>query len=438
MLVPPENCGLVEPGIYRCSKLDQDNFPFLETLNLKSIVIVDAEKPPGPLKRFIEANNVELFNLGALKISNHHHTGVNSSSGKLEEEGSSNGSTSSSGNADVNDLEPINVNTTKDKNDLWMLIEKNLILRAFELLLNKTKHNLLLVDSSLTLVGILRKIQKWNFNSIVNEYRTFAGTSTKNNYFAETFLELVEPELIAYEIHRFNSESKQPEKTLYKSPEFRRESRNASRTSVDDEASFDDRNSDTQSIDDDEMDDELLSASPQIPTNLLKLVELRKNDTSRDSEPDVDSVTPGSSPRYTRGSRNNSFTSDMIFSATRSNFERRRSSIDSLVRPSPSNIKFRQGARAPDRRAARDSFSKGSFSESLKEFKDSFKRPDDNELQQKYGFYYYKSFKENPYTSQKVNAIKIQLPQDTKLPAWFRSQRDYWEANFRKLNGLIE
>ena len=225
-------------------------------------------------------------------------------------------------------------------------------------------RELLLVDSSLTLVGILRKIQKWNFNSIVNEYRTFAGTSTKNNYFAETFLELVEPELIAYEIHRFNSESKQPEKTLYKSPEFRRESRNASRTSVDDEASFDDRNSDTQSIDDDEMDDELLSASPQIPTNLLKLVELRKNDTSRDSQPDVDSVTPGSSPRYTRGSRNNSFTSDMIFSATRSNFERRRSSIDSLVRPSPSNIKFRQGARAPDRRAARDSFSKGSFSES--------------------------------------------------------------------------
>lgn len=438
MLVPPENCGLVEPGIYRCSKLEQDNFPFLETLSLKSIVIVDAEKPPGPLKRFIETNNVELYNLGGLKISNHHHTGVNSSSGKSEELGSI-GSSTSSTNTDNNELEVINVHTAKDKNDLWMLIEKNIVLRAFELLLNRTKHNLLLVDSSLTLVGILRKLQKWNFNSIVNEYRTFAGSTNKNNYFAETFLELIEPELIPFEVHRSNSEAKNLSRSLAKSPEFRKESREMSRTSVDDDVSLDDRASDTQSIDDDEIDDELLSASPQIPTNLLKLVELRKNDSSRESDHESDQITPGSSPRYSRGSRNNSFTSDMIYSATRSNFERRRSSIESMMRPSPSNMKFRQGPRPSDRRSARESFGKGSFSDSLKEFKESFRKNDEAEaerLQQKHGYFYYKCPANS--SNESIGAIKIKLPQDAKLPAWFLRQRDLWETHFRKLNAMSD
>lgn len=46
MLVPPENFGIVETGIYRSTKLESENFPFLQTLDLKSIIILDTEKPP--------------------------------------------------------------------------------------------------------------------------------------------------------------------------------------------------------------------------------------------------------------------------------------------------------------------------------------------------------------------------------------------------------
>lgn len=430
MLVPPENCGLVEPGIYRCSKLDPDNFPYLDTLELRSIVLVDAEKPPGPLKRFIELKNIDLYNLGALKISNHHHTGASSSSGKSEEEETA----SSASGASRHQLEVIPVNTTKSRNDSWMLIEKNLIVQAFELLLDKSKHNLLLVDSSLTLVGILRKMQKWNFNSVVNEYRTFASTNGKNSYFAETFLELVEPELIPFEVHRL-SETRS-DHSLRTSPDLPRRSRRASRTSVEDSDNYSDNSVEnvTESLaentfDDDDMDDAMLSASPQIPTNLLKLVELRKD--RDDADPDI---TPSSSPHYTRTSRNNSFTSDMLLAATRSNFDRRRSSLDALARAGSSS---RRPVPRTDRLNGRDSFSRGSFGESLREFKDSFRREDDAErAQQKYGYYYYKSTQEGSHTFEDVNSISIKLPPEAKLPGWFRRQRDCWEERFRRLNGM--
>ena len=191
MLVPPENFGLVELGVYRCSKFELDNLPFLETLNLRSIVLLDAEKPPRSLESFLSANNIALYNIGGLKISNHHHTGINSGAGDEYEEWRH--------RKLISDIESIDLSSRDNRNDLWMLIEKNLILRAFELILNRNKHNLLLVDSLLTLVGILRKIQRWNFNSVVNEFRTYAGSSSKNNYFAENLLDLIQLELIPYE-----------------------------------------------------------------------------------------------------------------------------------------------------------------------------------------------------------------------------------------------
>ncbi|KAM9916820.1 hypothetical protein OXX80_013467, partial [Metschnikowia pulcherrima] len=46
MLIPPDNFGMVEPGFYRCSKLEADHLPFLETLQLKSLILLDVAKPP--------------------------------------------------------------------------------------------------------------------------------------------------------------------------------------------------------------------------------------------------------------------------------------------------------------------------------------------------------------------------------------------------------
>ncbi|ODV77455.1 uncharacterized protein CANTADRAFT_7919 [Suhomyces tanzawaensis NRRL Y-17324] len=455
MLVLPDNFGLVEPGIYRCSKIDSDNFPFLETLRLKSLIVLDAEKPPRTLNNFVEANRIELFNLGSLKISNHHHNAKRNSTTNDEEEEDTDGR-SSKGSLDKVDqydekdtIDVINLHIKRPKTDQWMLIEKNVILKTFELLLNKSKHNILLVDSTSTLIGILRKIQKWNFNSILNEYKTYTGNSSKSNYYAENFLELIQVELIPHEIDQVKEQQKLQQareikyegvpqwQTSYldpsdygiKSPEA---FRNKRKESLEDAVHWDD--SDEHSIDDEDMDDDVLSASPQIPANLLKLVEQRKHDKFRDQDSEP-TVTPGTSPKLGRSSRHNSFSSDFLTTA-RANLDRRRSSIDSkFIRMNSS--KFRN-QNSPIQTGYRSSIE--STSPVFKMVKD---RPKDSRnltpteieaVKQKYDFKYYKNLNKYPVDFENVSVIKLKLPPDNRLPEWFIRGRDYWESNLKSLN----
>ncbi|CAN3355208.1 protein Oca4p [Diutina catenulata] len=325
MLVPPDNFGLVEPGVYRCTKIDGDNFPFLETLNLKSLVLLDAEKPPRTVISFLETNDVELFNIGEMKVSNHQHTGKKGDKLTVP---------------------------TRSKNEQWMLLEKNLIVKAFEILLNKDRHNVLLVDSTSTLVGILRKMQKWDFNSILNEYRTYSGT--KSTYYAATFLELVQIELAGYEGEKRPAEAADGGLELPQS---------VWEESDEDEASL--------SFDDDDIDDEVLSASPQIPANLLKMVEQRKQEISHGPH------TPESSP-VSRGSFQ----------------ERRRSSV--------SANRFRSAGSVPKHRGL--SFSSMPHAIEYNYYKNSAKSRFDH-----------------------VSVIQLRLPPEWKLPEWFIRGRNYWE-----------
>ncbi|CAH2354070.1 hypothetical protein CLIB1423_14S01354 [[Candida] railenensis] len=500
MLVPPDNFGVVEEGIYRCSKLESDHFPFLETLKLKSLIVLDAEKPPRLLKTFIESNNIELYNLGGLKISNHYHTGANSSLGKDDDDGDDVSSIHSNrriSSSNTNEIELINIGDTttggsngdsdKKKNDQWMLIEKNLILRAFELLLNKNRHNLLLVDSTSTLVGILRKIQKWNFNSIVNEYRIYTGAPSKSNYYAENFLELIQPELIPFEIEQLNkrqqeqsnvnnnisngnrpSISTSPRNIGIPSPrnETLRDSSmgNYFGHQISYEPTFIELDDDVDVDEDDELtDDDLLSASPQIPANLLKLVEKRKNEkanrsNSNESE-DMDKlgsgssasggrrrITPGSSPKLHSSLKRNSITNEMFFSTALGG--RRRSSVDAKLRPinSTNNTKFRSGsnigigsfseATLPSSFPGVRRLSKGKNDPTYANFENLSLQEIQN-IREKYDFKFYKNLHKYTIKYENVNVIKIKLPPDEKLPSWFIKNRDFWESSFRKMNHIV-
>lgn len=413
MLVPPDNFGLVEPGIYRCSKLEAGHFPFLETLQLKSLVVLDAAKPPRTLKTFLDSNNVEIFNLGAMKISNHQNT-----------EGSSKDSTSdqseSLGNVTPrlsrDEIEVVLLDNKK-RNDLWMIIERNLIVAAFDILFDKSKHNILLVDLSLTLVGILRKIQKWNFNSIINEYRIYTGNASKNNYSVEVFLELIQTELLPYEV----------ELMLKRRDDISQESLvnkchrqlQQSRTSFD-EGPFTGDEEDTVSFEDyeEDMDDDILSASPQIPANLLKLVEQRKSD---------DKVSPGTSPDFRRGiplSRNGSV--DTVSSL----HQRRKSSVDSRY-IQKNNTRFRNPSFSipvsPGQRAL--------FESSLRMFRLDKERIVPEELlklREKYNYRYYKPSPIGVHM-QGLDVIKLRLPPEHNLPDWFINGRNYWEKTIATL-----
>jgi tyrosine-protein phosphatase SIW14 len=50
------------------------------------------------------------------------------------------------------------------------------------------------VQETGALVGCLRKLQGWNYNSIVVEYRSFAGS--KSRYPIEQFIELFDTDLV--------------------------------------------------------------------------------------------------------------------------------------------------------------------------------------------------------------------------------------------------
>lgn len=418
MLVPPDNFGLVETGVYRCSKLEGDHFPFLETLQLRSLVLLDAEKPPRLLRSFLEANKVELFNLGGLKISNH-HTGTYQ---KDDDTASVDGLESSAPSEDTlaASIDLVSI-STKSRSDQWMLIEKSIICGAFEILLNKTKHPLLVVDLTSTLVGILRKIQKWNLNSIINEYRIYTGNSAKSNYLAQTFLELVQVELVAYEVDQLNQVRKKLEDTRAAKTMSRNRSIDETllhRLSLRTEGSDDD-----ESIDDDDMDDDLLSASPQIPPNLLKLVEMKKH------EKDDDKHTPAGSPGYK--SRHNSFTNDILLGTGRLQRDRRRSSID-LKSLWTQNRSFRH-ANSPSQ-LWELSIRSSKFLYDRKPRLEDLSPEEVQEIRQKYDFKYYRNLHANAYRYDNVGVLKLRLPSDHHLPEWFIRSRNHWEYNFQRLN----
>lgn len=60
-----------------------------------------------------------------------------------------------------------------------------IIRMVFSIILDKSNNNILLVDKSALLVGMLRKIQKWQLSSIIDEYRMITGKH--KSYNAECF-----------------------------------------------------------------------------------------------------------------------------------------------------------------------------------------------------------------------------------------------------------
>lgn len=451
MLVPPDNFGLVEPGVYRSSKLEADHIPFIETLQLRLLVLLDAAKPPRTLRGFLEEKKVELFNLGGLKISLHSHGYGGSSKDSERTE------PPLPQRLPRLDLEPILLDK-KSSSDSWMLIESNMVAGAFEVLLNKTKHPTLVVDSSLTLVGILRKIQKWNFNSIVNEFRIYTGDSSKNNYNAQNFFELIQLELVPYEVdqclrrrddvsRRGSNRHSLPQlailsvdDTAILSPAVVDDEEDEEHNSV----ASDDGGSLPLSDLEDELDEEMLLASPQIPANLLKLVEQRKHDDKNDINEinDINDIndkssdsTPLHSPVASSADLSKCLNAHRHASVAANDLahlayppavpQRRKSSADSrFLRSATSRLRypsFSGLSLSPGRRPSLES--------SLRLFKFNHDRASAAEALQKAkdrcNFRYYKSL--DPVPMKGIKVLKLRLPPEEKLPDWFINGRNYWE-----------
>ncbi|CDS11184.1 hypothetical protein LRAMOSA03447 [Lichtheimia ramosa] len=156
LLTPPEQFGIVEPGIYRSDMLQPLHFPFIKSIHFKTVVMLSPEMPNRVTSNLMDECGMKLVHLGMAT------------------------------------WKPTQPST-------WRPVSEELIKEGLELILNKETHPVLImctsgIHESGTLVGCLRKLEGWNFSSIITEYRAYAGT--KARYVNEQFIELFDLDLV--------------------------------------------------------------------------------------------------------------------------------------------------------------------------------------------------------------------------------------------------
>jgi len=63
LLIPPEAFGIVEASLYRSNALHPVNFPFLKTLNLKTVIVLSPEIPTRAVTTFFEDSGIKFVRI---------------------------------------------------------------------------------------------------------------------------------------------------------------------------------------------------------------------------------------------------------------------------------------------------------------------------------------------------------------------------------------
>lgn len=164
VLRPPEHFAIVEQSLYRSTMPSSANFPFLKTLGLRHVIILSQDSLTASVTAFFNENSITVSHTGA-------EAGRSGRSGRSQ----------------------------AWKTHAWKPIEDEVVKSSLELLLRADVQPLLICDTSGVrrvgvVVGCLRRLQWWNLNSIVNEYRSFAGRKTR--YVHEQMIELFDTDLV--------------------------------------------------------------------------------------------------------------------------------------------------------------------------------------------------------------------------------------------------
>ncbi|KAL7409744.1 protein-tyrosine phosphatase [Mrakia frigida] len=170
-LVPPTNFGLVEEGLYRSGQPTEINFPFIEKLQLKAVVWVAPEEPSERFLQFLTSHSIPFH---PVCPPSHHHPTFNNHS--------------NNGAGGGGYLDPSNP------------IDEPTVIAALHLLLKPGNYPCLVMcglgrHRTGTVVGCLRKLQRWSLSSILEEYRRYAGAKVR--ILNEQFIELFDIDLIS-------------------------------------------------------------------------------------------------------------------------------------------------------------------------------------------------------------------------------------------------
>ncbi|PWA90306.1 tyrosine phosphatase family protein [Artemisia annua] len=145
--VPPINFANVEDRIYRSGFPQPSNFPFLETLQLRSVINLCPEPYPRENLEFLRAHKIQLFQFG--------------------------------------------IDGTREPS---VDVLRNSINEALKFLIDVRNHPVLIhckrgKHRTGCVVGSLRKLQNWCLSSVLEEYKHYAGVKSRDTdlKFLETY-----------------------------------------------------------------------------------------------------------------------------------------------------------------------------------------------------------------------------------------------------------
>ncbi|KAG0291540.1 hypothetical protein BGZ96_005101 [Linnemannia gamsii] len=209
MLTPPEQFGIVEPGLYRSDTLHPSHFPFIRSLNLKTAILLTPELPSRAMSNFFEENQIRLIDLalGSWKNNSNNNSnsninnadGSSSSSGAAQGQGGDSSTSGTSGGGgggggtNTFTLTTPSIPAAPFQTSWWKPLSEELIKEGLEMILDVNNYPIMVMDTSGiheigTFMGCLRRLQHWNLSSIIVEYRAYAGN--KARYVNEQFIEL--------------------------------------------------------------------------------------------------------------------------------------------------------------------------------------------------------------------------------------------------------
>ncbi|KAF9910935.1 hypothetical protein EC991_005109 [Linnemannia zychae] len=201
MLTPPEQFGIVEPGLYRSDTLHPSHFPFIRSLNLKTAILLTPELPSRAMSNFFEENQIRLIDLALGSWKNNTNNNNNGSSdlattggqGGAGGDNATGGSGGAGSGANTFTLTASSIPAAPFQTSWWKPLSEELIKEGLEMILDVNNYPIMVMDTSGiheigTFMGCLRRLQHWNLSSIIVEYRAYAGN--KARYVNEQFIEL--------------------------------------------------------------------------------------------------------------------------------------------------------------------------------------------------------------------------------------------------------
>ncbi|CCF50320.1 conserved uncharacterized protein (N-terminal fragment), partial [Ustilago hordei] len=212
LVEPPALFASVAPQIYRSATPIPSNHTFLRTLQLKTILSLTAELPSPSLTAFCKNNGIKFLHFGLKRWGSEDFSSYSPSLAPTTSDKSGDEGEEDTGSLDLSFLHtfkspsaPLHTSSPTtapfSTSSSSPTLTEGLVKDSLQILLNSSYHPVLVTDTSGiheigVLLGCLRKLQRWNFATILLEYLHFAGNRARATN--ERFVEMFDTDLITY------------------------------------------------------------------------------------------------------------------------------------------------------------------------------------------------------------------------------------------------